>query len=504
MAKHILLLHSSNDLNVLKDLERSARTSVYKDEWKLWIDQPAFATTATLGAHAPVDKQIADAIRHAFAIVYLVGRTGPGPYQKLVEAGLIRTVLEERMNADDPLRFVPVLLREGNLSDIPEWANQYTVVNRTRELRNWKLWEPIEQRLSQPPEAFNCDFVYQPKVDIEESWTSDIIQNLGFPHSLTIFIGPYAAPDAVEIGPAAMTEQLLYPLKIPADKLGPMLPWPSEAAEWLHVADSRAPVLEFFTGGAITRLGFNPADLPVRLGDLAARWCERRSRPAGRKDWSGLLLLTTRVDLAVEAALLSASVKFTRFLPTAANTDLSTRKRMLERWMPGKKFDADPFVDQSPWVESLAVPNESQISLDDAQCVILVKLCGSIDVTETLVVTASDLFQQAAKLAALPQQMRECIYSSPQLLIGRGFASPLAQLVRLVVLGQRKPHLPRVLVIPESPLAYDDQTKPLDGLCDLEMRLMDTKENAFRLAMELTQLRRAVPERFLDRLTAAL
>jgi len=506
----------------MRDVMSAHGTMPAEADWQLWMDVPAFnESVGALGAHAPVDEQIERAIENAFAIVYFVGKTGPGPYQRSIEAPLIKKVLTARSGTENPLRFVPVLLSSGDLNDLPPWARQFALVNEERSAVNMAMWRSIRALLGSDPQAFDPDFIPPQKTSSLATWVRQIVEHLGQPSNLTIFVGPYAPPHEGSVGPAAMSERLLGQLHIPIRELNPLIPWPSEAAEWIKVASMRGRVLHvLLSDAALTRVGKFPSRVAAQIASLASRWSAspRRGRTSGH-GWNGLLLLTTRIDLGLEKALHGQGVAFTRYLPTALkDDDKGGIRHVLQHWTPGGTYDADPEAVRGPWTNvegywTRPAPSNKKKedparhvneALDAAAPVILIKLCGSIDTQSSLVVTVSDLFQEAERLRHLPPQIREAIQSSPRLLIGRGFASPLAQLIRLEVFGSYRTSKPRVLIMPEDEEASVGPNGTTDRLCELEMQLLNTHEAAFRDSMQLTDIFRVDPATFLDGLSGAL
>lgn len=500
MPDQVVFLHSSNDTPWLQELERHAQPDLRERQWHAWIDEPARAGTATLHATATLDEQIRSTIEGARAVVFCIGRTGPGGYQQAKELPWIVQAMATRRHTDRPLSLVPVLLPDGDREAAPPWMLQFPLVNEKRLTSLHRIWMEILLRLEASPAAFVPDAgaPVQPH-GIDASWTREITRTLGSPANLTLFIGPYAPPDDGDIGPAAMTESLLEGVNIDARDLRPLLPWPSESAEWLSMGAGRHEVEAYFMGRQITALPNRPSRLTAGIAALAHRWAQRFPRVGDRPDWNGLLMLSTRVDLALEAALIRQGVPFTRFTPTAEREPArrENTRRALQHWRPmAGDYHPDPQATRGPWTD-VPADTSGRRSFDAADPVLLVKLCGSIDIDGSLVVTVSDLFQEAQRMATLPEQVRDAIQASPQLLVGRGFASPLGQLMRANVLGTRLKHQRRVLVMPLAGTSGD-------SLCDLELRLLEQRQDLFQEAMELTAVRSVEPTEFLKSLAEAI
>lgn len=515
-TKTIILLHNANDSRHLNELEQVAIAAL-PATWELWRgDSQGEQRIVALGAHACVDEQIQRAIHNAYAVVYLVGSTGAGPYQSTKEMPWVQEALQARATQGDPLRFVPVLLREGLMSGFAAWMHQYPIVNLGRNLNAHRIWEGIVHRLEQPVEHMPVESSLTEQEELDLECADEIVRALGQRENLTVFIGPYAPPDRAEVGPAALTMALLKGIGIQPYEMLPLLPWPSEAAEWMSLLKHRFDVDQLLVQ-MLTALKRHPSDIAVETAHLASEWITKKPSSNKRRDWNGLLLLTTRVDQALESALLRAQVPFTRLIPTlmdetkkepllpslkAAPTP-SDKRKMLQVWKPGlSTTDGDQDLPGS-W-EDIEVVSPNKVSLDDAESVVLVKLCGTVEITSSMMITVSDFFTGIQTREGLPSQMREAIQNSPQLLIGRGFASPLAHLIRLSVLQTRLHHQLRVLVMPPHDAAQPGLIT--DSLCDVESKLLDTPRNeeALKQTMELTALRRTAPARFLGILARAL
>lgn len=345
-----------------------------------WIDAPDIRhkDAATLSGQPGVDQQISEVIANVEAIVYFVGPTDSGPYQGKVEAEQVRKVLIQRQAQNKPIWFVPVLLSDGSEADLPEWARCYTIVNRDRMLRSSPLiWAHIKQRLRTEPEPMTL-VEERTALPNGRDQVETIINALKRPPKLTLFIGPYAfAKEGNEtIGPAAMTSHLLALINMNVQHLQPMIPWPSESGEWATLAVGKDKVEKVWTR-YLAGLGRHPPDLANSIGYLANRWVSRfGNRSENEKDWHGLLLLTTRVDLALESALSKIhNVSFTRILPTLERAPTSERRRLIQHWHPDPNWDPDPDPGAiSPRVDNADTnPPLANLSIDQAERVILVK-----------------------------------------------------------------------------------------------------------------------------------
>jgi len=494
---NILLLHNTADGAALSDLERHSATDLRGTDWKVWIDIAEASESAALSASGPVDVQIATAIEQAFAVVYFVGCRGPGPYQRGTEAGCIRQALVNRDGGNRRLRFVPVLLREGREEDLENWMRQYKIVNMPRNLTMVSIWRDVFRLIREPPLGFNPEFE-PPHDSVSKSVTGDIVAALGRPSNLTLLIGPYGEHRSDEHGPAAISGGLLNRVDVRADAMRLLLPWPGECAEWARLGVGLPSLLQMMVE-TLSRPARVPSDLVVRVAALARRWCDRYPRSLIRADWNGLVLLSARSDLSLEAALLAEGVAFTRLVPAAQRRHPDF---VLQNWRSGGgNWDPDPAAEQGPW-NNIAIKPEaaglSKLSLDDAMPVVLVKLCGSIDIDQSLLLTTSDIFGELGRLATLPQQLIDAMQRSPQLLVGHGFASPLGQLLRLKLLGRRDERgLPRVLVM--APAKEGD-----DSLIELEKQLLDRRLDAVKNAMDLSAVYRVAADTFVERLVRVL
>jgi hypothetical protein len=497
-----------------------------RDSWETglvpWVDAPSTsdAGVPTLTALAPVDTQIETEIRNADAILYVVGSFGLGPYQRDIEAPLVEAVLKERREAGRPIQFVPVLLSEGRASDLPDWARSYTIVNHDRSARSTPaLWEKIKQRLSAPPGDGEPNLAgavgNRPAAPAHRApeWHEDvemIRESLFEPPRLTVFIGPYSleSRERNPRGPAAVSRHLLNEIGIDPATLMPILPWPSEAAQWAMFRQSR-PKVQSLMRQLFQSLGTNPPELARSVAELARRWEERyRDRPA--QGWHGLLLITTRTDLALESALTKIAMEdFTRILPTLNDSSQTgKRKQMVQHWDADANWDALPdHLERGPRRRQLVdhFPPETtclkDYSMDPSRRIALIKLCGSIDIPESLILTASDFFANMRNLDSLPREINEIIGASAHLLLGRGFASPLAQLIRHNVLREPR-DWPRIWVVDNA----RDDSGEADTLCDLELNLLEGTESR-KQSMEplkYTRLSWAPEDAFLLRLAASL
>ena len=516
---YCVFLYSSIEKRGVQELHRLATRDVEFPHVP-WIDEPVvdLQGAAALSSARPVDGQIEKIISEAEAVVFVIGPTGPGRYQKDHEIDLVRKVLEERQASGTPLPFVPVLLKRGELRDLPAWAAAYTVVNYDRATTNeLAIYTKIKQRLRASPEPFQQRLPAAPNPP-GVALVKRVVSELSNPPCLTVFIGPYTdqARPAGESGPMAMTSRLLTEIGLAAAELDPLPPWPSEAAEWVSMVKSRSDVEQVFQRGlaqASQSLGL----IETEIAALCRQWYDVAKRD--KIDWTGLVILTTRMDLALEYALVGDRVDFTRIIPTFREGALRhEHRRAIEQWEWKQQSDwyPDPprWQPEGPWTrfsEELKIIDDKSGQIDllntsmrPAKTVVLVKLCGSLDVKSSLMLTISDFFEAIGKLYYLPQELRDVIRSSPQLLIGCGFASPLAQLVRLRVLGGNNHPNSRILVMP----ADADESSGLrvagDYLNNLERRLLKQDEDILKRTLGLTELHREDQARFISQLTQAL
>jgi len=522
-VSRLVILHASLDRLEIELLAALASRDSWETGLVPWVDAPSTSDEAvpTITAAAPVDMQIESEIRAAEAILYVVGSFGLGPYQRDVEAPLLERVLAERKAAGRPIQFVPVLLSEGRASDLPDWARSYTVANHDRSARSTPaLWQKIKQRLAAPVDVPNTGAGGAggdgPAASVRQppDWYEDvnlIREQLLEPPRLTVFIGPYSleSRNRRPRGPAAVSRKLLNEIGIDSEALMPILPWPSEAAQWAMFRKTR-PNVQALMRDWFAPLGTDPPDLARSVAELARRWEERyRERPV--QGWHGLLLITTRTDLALESALTKiAQEDFTRILPTLNESSQTGRRRqMVQHWGADANWDALPdHLERGPRRARLVddFPAESaslkDYSMDPGKRIALIKLCGSIDVPESLILTASDFFANMRNLDSLPREINEIIGASAHLLLGRGFASPLAQLIRHNVLKEPRGDWPRIWVVDN---ARDDSDEP-DALCDLEVKLLEGAgpRNYSMEPLKNTRLCWAPEDAFLLRLAAQL
>jgi hypothetical protein len=304
-----------------------------------------------------------------------------------------------------------------------------------------------------------------------------------------------------------LTETLLQSLRIDRKTLEPLPPWPSEAAQWAQLG-SDAQETTRRVQAKLARNSLKPQTLEWSIAELARMWFN--NKPRGRFAYNGLILLTTRIDLGLEFALAQQpELKFTRFLPTAwGSKRLNWETYVVQQWRHDNKWEPDPphWTGAMPWDPEPCNRNKglNSIPLDKFHNVLLIKLCGSLDLQETLMLTIRDFFEKEDRLQNIPQQLRLSINSSPQILLGCGFASPLAQLVRLKLLDGAGSM--RVLVMPPEQPATSDQPAPVvqDFLNTLEMRLVRERLESFKDAFDLSELYRMEQHNFIDRLVAGL
>jgi hypothetical protein len=192
MVGYCVFLYSSIEKRGVQELHRLAS----RDEefpYRPWIDDPAadLQRASTLISTNPVDEQIERVINDAEAIVYVIGPTGAGRYQRDHETDLVRRALEQHQAAGKPLPFVPVLFKRGELRDLPVWAAAYSIVNYDRTTTNeLAIYTKIKQRLQASPEPFQQHApppIIQPGAAIAKKITGEL-SNLP---CLTVFIGPY-------------------------------------------------------------------------------------------------------------------------------------------------------------------------------------------------------------------------------------------------------------------------------------------------------------------------
>lgn len=509
--KNLVLLHSSGDIEQLRLLAGLASEDAELTGFRPWIDapRPRDRDVSTLDGSAPIDVQIQARIAEADAIVYCVGNTGAGVYQEQRESDLVRETILAREASGSPIHFIPTILKDGSEDDLPNWARAYAVINHDRSLKRApQLWDHIKQRLDSAPQVVPLDLSIRPKPRADQ--IQRILNTLADRPQLTAFVGPYSldSNNGAPNGPAALTQDLLAHMGLPVAADSSIVPWPSEAAEWLRFTDSIHDAHELLRK-RLKPLGLKPPELALNIGYLAERWIQRYGeRKPQEKDWQGLLLLTTRVDLALESALARHSaVGFTRILPTLNNASASAdRRQMVQQWRADPNWFPDPAVaerSEAP-CDDIAddLPNQlSTFPLDAAKRVILVKLCGSLEVPSSIVLTGSDFFQNSGNFSSLPKGINEAIGASPHLFLGRGFTSPLAQLVRFNVLPRLRSDLPRVWLLPNPPPAKLDGS---DVLCDLELNLLVDNEAAFIRTLNASAVHRGEEHIFIRHLAERL
>jgi hypothetical protein len=531
------------DKSEVREIHRYALSEADDLGMQPWIDDPdpRLGHVPTLNALSPFGGQIKEVIHQAAAIIFILGWTGLGPYQESVEAKLIQEELAERARSGSEVHFVPILLRRANPDQLPAWMHTYTVVNRDTLISDAiDLWAGIKLRLKAPVEPFRSpppEHVKPPPPDAVATILDAINDQTDQP-CLTLFIGPYATPRAGGVvGPMELTETLLERLGIGRGALEPLPPWPSEAAQWARICgDVRATIQAKLRPNSL-----KPEILETSIADLAHVWSE--NKPRGRFGYNGLTLLTTRIDLGLEFELArNAKLKnFTRFLPTAwGSRRPNWENYVIQQWHYDHAWRPDPpvWTLRPPWDPEPCDPNGTlnTIPLEKFHSVVLIKLCGSLDLPDSLMLTISDFFEKQDRLENIPSQLRLSINTSPQILLGCGFASPLAQLVRLKLLdgagndGAGNTGKKRILVMPQEqpmPLGHThEQPMPLDqtalvpheqptpsgrtaparqdALNMLEMRLVRERLEDFKDAFGVNELYRAEQHNFIDRLAAGL
>ena len=103
------------------------------------------------------------------------------------------------------------------------------------------------------------------------------------------------ARPAGESGPMAMTSRLLTEIGLAAAELDPLPPWPSEAAEWVSMVKSRSDVEQVFQRG-LAQVSQSFGLIETEIAALCRQWYDVAKRD--KIDWTGLVILTTRMDLA--------------------------------------------------------------------------------------------------------------------------------------------------------------------------------------------------------------
>ncbi len=380
---------------------------------------------------------------------------------------------------------------------LPEWATRLNIANKDRRLVHpGAVWRAMRDLLARGPAggAWVAEDPDDPVTAIHRAVALDDNPTPG----LTLFIGPYALGsgegDAESFGPAQLARALLGAVRFGegAQRWRSLALWPSEAAEWLRLDLGEDEVRKRLRL-CLQRLEGDPPELARAVGELARcfeDWRRRRTAPA---DWCGLLLLTTRIDLAVERRLHDERVAFTRYLPTVKDARQEpVRRKFLQKWEPGLPWtpEVGPTAARRPAVDLGAVPAAGSAaadafhSMETAEPVVLVKLCGALDVPQSLVHTTSGFLTAAEGFRALPRRLLEFLSDTPQVLLGRGFASPLLQLIRREVLGQLRADEQRlrVWVMPRRASPGDDgadAAAEADPLCALELDLLERNAQDF-------------------------
>jgi hypothetical protein len=132
VPEYCVFLYNSVDKSDVQALHSYALSDADELGIYPWIDAPGprLGNVPTLDAQSPFEEQIKEVIHQATAIIFVLGWTGLGPYQKSREAQWIEEELKERTRTGRPIYFVPVLLRRANPDELPAWMHTYTVVNR--------------------------------------------------------------------------------------------------------------------------------------------------------------------------------------------------------------------------------------------------------------------------------------------------------------------------------------------------------------------------------------
>lgn len=503
--KNLIFLHNSRDLKQLQLLAALAQDEMLETGYRPWLDFPDTSTPDVATTHSLQDchEQIVEAISTAHAICYFVGSDGPGKYQAEKEAELALARIKSAAETGSPIQFVPILLANGRIDDLPDWAQGFTIVNHDRTLRHaMELWSGIKQRLSAPAQGLPPP---QKTVARPPSLVMRLREALSDPPRLSVLVGPYNIEGGTDgkSGPTAVANSFLRDIEERLDIDRSPLTWPSEAAEWITLVHSRQRLHQLLRKQH-QNSGVEPSRLADSVAYLGKRWIDRfGERAANENDWHGLLILTTRIDLALEAALSrNAGIGFTRILPTLDLAPTAAeRRKLVQQWQPDLNWQADlSGHSRAPSTDCASdeIGQLSRLSLDSAKRVVLVKLCGTLEVPSSLVVSVSDFFEHSRSFDALPKLLNEIMGASAHLYLGRGLASPLAQLVRTKILPARMRHLPRIWAVP----SLDEQSN--DELCDLELRLLESREQEFLQAFDASAIFRGSEDKFVRDFAAAL
>lgn len=500
MPRRAVFLYNSGDRPLVRAVFEVASPDLRANGYAPWMDHPPFPAPGGLTGTAGWEEQIRAAVADAAVVFYCLGPAGPGPWQADQEAPMLAAERARReAGGEPPLAVIPVLFDRAE-ARLPDWATRLNIANKDRRLVHpGAVWRAMRELLARGAEGeeWVAEDPDDPVTAIFQAVALDDNPTPG----LTLFVGPYALGsgegDDERFGPAQVAQALLAGVRIgdgagAARRWRSLALWPSEAAEWLRLDLGEDEVRKRLRA-CLSRLEGDPPELARAVGELALcfhAW--RRRRPAPR-DWCGLLLLTTRIDLALERRLHDERVPFTRYLPTVKDARQEpVRRKFLQEWDPALPWvpEVPPTAAQRPSVDRGPIPAPGSAgadafhSMEDAAPVVLVKLCGALDVPQSLVHTTSGFLTAAEGFRALPRRLLEFLSDTPQVLLGRGFASPLLQLIRREVLGQLRADEQRlrVWVMPNraAPGADGaDAAADADPLCALELELLERNAQEF-------------------------
>jgi len=512
MPRPCLFLYNSEDRPTVRAVFELAADELRANGHEPWMDQPPGAAEGLHGG-AGFEAQIRERISAAGVVFYCVGRAGPGPWQRDREAEFLRDeIARRRSTGGDPLDFIPVLFPDAQLAGFPAWANEYSVVNHDRRpLYPHELWHAMRELLARSPALRGAPWIPEDPDDPVTILHRTVVDADNVMPGLTMFIGPYALGgadgDRDAFGPGEVARDLLGAMRGPPGRMASLALWPSEAAEWTRL-DRGEEVVRDVLRKTLGRLETNPPELARGIGELARNfdvWSRRRGGAA--EDWHGLLLLTTRLDLGIEARLHAEGVAFTRYLPTVRSArQAPIRRKFTQLWDPQRPWQpaVSPALPVRPSVDlgdasEQAAGADAFHNMTGARSVVVVKLCGSLEVADSLITTTSGFLTAAEGFRALPRRLHEFLRDTPQILLGRGFASPLLQLFRREVLGEGggRDGRRRFWVMPHPPVGGPGA----DTLCDLELELLEREPERFEKSLD-AELRREEQPMFLRRLAA--
>jgi hypothetical protein len=446
-----------------------------------------------------IDPNIDERLNGARVVIFCVGPSGLGPYQKQIELPLLQKRMDQAANGGPPLRLIPVLLPGGFKHAVPELMLARSVLNWDRsKLGAEDLWTVLKDRMTTDlaaPQTVQGGATGEIKASIDT-----LIDAVQMTSGLTVFIGAYGhAPDNTEAGEAAMLTNDYTNLMGWPSSTGTAAPWPSEAATWAGIADRRVGLLRYlqqrFAGA-----NANPSDLMQSLSDLAEGWnkmAAQRNANMQSRNWR-LLLLSTQLDQQLETCLGRKGLHFMRILPTADRNG-SCR---VEYWAaqnlprgivettvrPERTALKDMTIDGM--IDALKVPID----------VVLVKLCGTLNDPGSVVISSADFLSIGHLMADLPADVLGWAKQNPLLMLGSGLSSPLALLVRSRLLPATSTESrPTIWVAPDE---------PKDILGRLEDDLLDLPKgvgvNGFRRALGLSEVVRGKQFAFVRELVNAL